>query len=333
MKDKLKNKLSILLPFMGLIFVLLVFLVFILIKDPEKLSNFYSFDNFKNILKQTVVVGIAALGMTLVIISGGIDLSAGSVVALGSVIFAIVLKTGAAEGEVTVMLVLGAFSATVAVCALVGFLNGLITAKFDFMPFIVTLGTMQIARGIAKWIGDNERVRTSRNFFQDFMLFQPKQEWLIFAPAVWIMILLTIVIALMLKYTVLGRYIYAIGSNEDTAKLCGINVSKYKILIYTLCGALTGIAACMFYADAQVGNPTGAIGLELNIIAAVVIGGASLNGGEGSALGSIIGALIMAVLDSGCTQMGVPTFVREIIIGVIIILAVGIDKLKHRKTS
>lgn len=333
MKEKFKNKLNILLPFLGLIFVLLIFLVFILIKDPEKLSNFYSFDNAKSILKQTVVVGIAALGMTLVIISGGIDLSAGSVVALGSVVFAIVLKTGAVEGQVSMMLVLGAFLATVAVCGFVGFLNGFVTAKFDFMPFIVTLGTMQIARGVAKWIGDNERVRTSRNFFQDFMLIHPKQEWLIFAPGVWVMIILTVIIGFMLKYTVFGRYVYAIGSNEDTAKLCGINVAKYKILIYSLCGALIGISACMFYADAQTGNPSGAIGLELNIIAAVVIGGASLNGGEGSALGSIIGALIMAVLDSGCTQMGVPTFVREIIIGVIIILAVGIDKLKHRKSA
>ena len=305
MKDKLKNKLSILLPFMGLIFVLLVFLVFILIKDPEKMDSFFSLGNMKNILKQTVIVGIASLGMTLVIISGGIDLSAGSVVALGSVIFAIVLKTGAGDGEVTGMLVLGAFLATLGVCALVGFLNGLITAKFDFMPFIVTLGTMQIARGVAKWIGDNERVRTSRNFFQDFMLFEPNQKWLFFAPSVWIMFVLTIIIGVMLKYSVLGRYIYAIDSNEETAKLCGINVTKCKILIYTLSGVLIGIAACMFYADSRVGNPTGAVGLELNIIAAVVIGGASLNGGEGSALGSLVGALIMAVLDSGCTQMGV----------------------------
>ncbi|MCM8525114.1 MAG: ABC transporter permease, partial [Lentisphaeraceae bacterium] len=230
MKEKFKNKLNILLPFLGLIFVLLIFLVFILIKDPEKLSNFYSFDNAKSILKQTVVVGIAALGMTLVIISGGIDLSAGSVVALGSVVFAIVLKTGAVEGQVSMMLVLGAFLATVAVCGFVGFLNGFVTAKFDFMPFIVTLGTMQIARGVAKWIGDNERVRTSRNFFQDFMLIHPKQEWLIFAPGVWVMIILTVIIGFMLKYTVFGRYVYAIGSNEDTEKLCGINVAKYKIL-------------------------------------------------------------------------------------------------------
>jgi ribose transport system permease protein len=332
MKEKLKKHLSILLPFIGLIFVLLIIFVFIMIKDPDKLGDFFSIYTLKLILKQTVIVGIGALGMTIVIISGGIDLSAGSVIALGSVVFATILKVGTDQPDASFWLVIAAFACTVAACGFCGFVNGYLTAKFDLMPFIVTLGTMQIARGMAKLIANNERVRTPNNFFQNFQNLYPEPSWLVVAPGVWVMVILTVLTAFVLKYTVLGRYIYAIGSNEDTARLCGINVKKYKILIYVLCGVLTGIAASMFYAEMEGGNPVGAIGLELNIIAAVVIGGASLNGGEGSALGSIIGALIMATLVNAFTTMLVPQYYQEIIIGSIIIVAVGIDKLKHRKT-
>ncbi|MCM8537648.1 MAG: ABC transporter permease [Lentisphaeraceae bacterium] len=333
MKEKLKSKLSLLLPFIGLLFVIAVIAVFILLRSPDKFSIFFGSYNAQLILKQTVIVGIGALGMTLVIISGGIDLSAGSVIALGSVVFATVLKSGAVDGAVSTGIICLAFIATVAACSAVGGVNGVITAKFGFMPFIVTLGTMQIARGVAKWVGNNERVRTPDNAFQSFMDPTPDPSWLIFSPGVWIMIILTIIVAIVLKYTVFGRYVYAIGSNEDTARLCGINVEKYKILIYVFCGALIGVAACMDYANLGSGNPVGSIGLELNIIAAVVIGGASLNGGEGSALGSIIGALIMAILVNAFTTLSIQQYVQEIIIGIIIIVAVGIDKLKHRKTA
>ena len=345
MKDQFKKKLNLLLPFIGLIAVILIVTVFILIKDSSKISDFYSLFNLKLILRQTVVVGIGALGMTLVIISGGIDLSVGSIVALGSVVCATVMTAVAtgptdengllilSEASVSFGGILIALLATIFFCSLVGWLNGFITAKFNMMPFIVTLGTMQIARGIAKITGNDERVRTPENGFQSFMDQFPDPEWLFFAPGVWVMIGLTLVVGLILKFTVFGRYVYAIGSNEDTARLCGINVERYKILIYTLCGLLTGIAACMDYSNLGTGNPVGNIGLELNIIAAVVIGGASLNGGEGSALGSLIGALIMAILVNAFTKLSIPQAYQEITIGVIIILAVGIDKLKHRKTN
>ncbi|MCM8538918.1 MAG: ABC transporter permease [Lentisphaeraceae bacterium] len=345
MNKNLKNKLNLLLPFIGLIFVVIVVTVFILVKDSSKINDFYSLFNLKLILRQTVVVGIGALGMTLVIISGGIDLSVGSVVALGSVVCAMVMTAMAtgpvgpdgalilSEASVSMGGMIVALLASVVVCSLCGLMNGAITAKFKMMPFIVTLGTMQIARGIAKIAGNDERVRTPDNGFQSFMDQFPDPQWLFFAPGVWVMIGLTIIVGLMLKFTVMGRYIYAIGSNEDTARLCGINVEKYKILIYTLCGVLTGIAACMDYSNLGSGNPVGNIGLELNIIAAVVIGGASLNGGEGSALGSLIGALIMAILVNAFTKLSIPQAYQEITIGVIIILAVGIDKLKHRKAA
>lgn len=345
MKDNLKNKLSLILPFIGLIFVVIVVSIFILVKDSSKINDFYSLFNLKLILRQTVVVGIGALGMTLVIISKGIDLSVGSVVALGSVVCATVLAACAQgplgangavnldEATVSAGGVIVALLATVAACSVCGVINGVVTAKFKMMPFIVTLGTMQVARGIAKLVGNNERVRTPDNSFQSFMDQNPDPSWLFFAPGVWVMLILTVLVGIMLKYTVLGRYIYAIGSNEDTARLCGINVEKYKIIIYTLCGLLTGIAACMDYSYLGSGNPVGNIGLELNIIAAVVIGGASLNGGEGSALGSLIGALIMAILVNAFTTLSIPQAYQEITIGAIIILAVGIDKLKHRKAA
>ena len=134
----------------------------------------------------------------------------------------------------------------------------------------------------------------------------------------------------MLKYTVFGRYIFAMGSNEQTARLCGVDVNFNKIAIYTVCGIFTGVAAVMQYANLTVGDPTAAVGMELDIIAAVVIGGGSLSGGEGSATGSLVGALIMAILRNGCNMLGVPSYVQEIIIGSIIVGAVMVDKMKHR---
>ncbi|NQZ56995.1 MAG: ABC transporter permease [Lentisphaeraceae bacterium] len=332
MKEMLKKRLSLLLPFIGLIFVLLVFLIFISVKDPDKLDIFFSMKNFQTVFKQSVIVGIAALGMTLVIISGGIDLSAGSTLAVGSVSCALVLKT-AENGVVTPGLMVLACLAAVVSCALCGFLNGALIAKFKYMPFIVTLGTMQVFRGVAELLANNERVRTPTNTLQTFMNPFPDATWQLFAPGVWIMIVLTIIAAIILRYTVFGRYVYAIGSNEDTARLCGISIEKYKIVIYMLCGAFIGIAASMDYANLGSGNPNGALGLELNIIAAVLIGGASLDGGEGSALGSIVGAVIMAVLVNGCTLMNISPSYQKMIIGAIIIVAVGIDKLKHRITA
>ncbi len=341
MKDLVKKYFSLLVPFAGLAFVtfLFAFLIYVYDEsgDKETFYNFIGMGNFKNIMKQAVIVGIGGLGMTLVIISAGIDLSVGSLVALGSVAMALVLKHGATGPEdaqvVSGGIMFLAFLASIGACALFGFINGLISAKFKIVPFIVTLGTMQVARGSAKWLAGNEPVRTPDNMFQNFMSPQPDPEWLFFAPGVWIMLILAIIMILVLRYTVFGRYVYAIGSNEDTARLCGINVNFYKIMIYVLCGALTGVAGAMLYSDLTSGSPTEAIGLELNIIAAVVIGGASLSGGEGSALGTIIGAMIMAVLVNGCQMLQVPKFYQEIIIGSIIILAVGIDKLKHRKAS
>lgn len=316
-----RRLLSELGPLIGLVFVFALFAVL----APSSFTSLY---NLRTILTQSVIIGIAAFGMTFIIISEGIDLSVGSQIALGTVVVAVILNaTGVAPG---VWVPLAALVAGVVACALVGAFNGLVITKFNIVPFIVTLGTMQIVRGVAKWIGKEQTVPTPRNWLTDLMLVDPEPAWLLVGPGVWICLVLLILSVLLLKYTVLGRYMFAIGSNEMTARLCGIKVDKVKIIIYTLGGLLTGIAAVMQYSYLTVGDPTAAVGLELDIIAAVVIGGGSLSGGEGSAVGSIIGALIMAVLRNGSNMLGLPNYVQEIIIGAIIVGAVLVDQQKHR---
>jgi ribose/xylose/arabinose/galactoside ABC-type transport system permease subunit len=309
-------------PFFGLFSV---FILFVLICPPE----FYSFYNIKTIITQTVIVGIAALGMTLVIVSGGIDLSVGSQIALGTVVIATLLNTGGADAA-TAGTSLYAALGGIAACALCGVLIGQLVSRLNIVPFIITLGMMQIARGVAKWIGKEQTVSTPTNGLQSLMLTDPEPAWLVFAPGVWVAIILLVLTSIILKYTVFGRYVFAIGSNEKTARLCGINVPLNRVFIYTLNSMFVGVASIMQYSNLTVGDPTAAVGMELDIIAAVVIGGGSLSGGEGSATGSIIGALIMAVLRNGCNMLGVPNFVQEVIIGAIIIGAVAVDRLKHR---
>lgn len=308
-------------PLWGLLFVFGLFAIL----SPAAFTSFY---NLKTILTQSVIIAIAALGMTFVIISRGIDLSVGSQIALGTVVTAVVMNLGG-DAPGTGWPLAGAL-AGILVCATVGALAALFITRFRIAPFIVTLGTMQIARGTAKWIAGEQTVPTPDNWLNTLMVIDPEPAWLLFAPGIWIGLGLLVVSAIALRYTVFGRYVYAIGSNEETARLCGVRVSRLKIVIYALCSVLTGIAAIMQYSYLTIGDPTAAVGLELDIIAAVVIGGASLNGGEGTATGSFIGALIMAVLRNGCNMLGVPNFVQEIIIGAIIVGAVMIDQQKHK---
>ncbi|MDD5673206.1 MAG: ABC transporter permease [Chitinivibrionales bacterium] len=316
----LRYLLRMLGPFLGLF---LVFMLFVGLAP----AAFYSLYNLKTIVTQTVIIGIGALGMTLVIISGGIDLSIGSVIALGTVVAARTLNLGGTPGT---LLPLGAAAAALAVCASAGLMNGFTSAKFKIVPFIVTLGTMQIARGVAKWLGREQTVIAPPTWLNSWMEVDPTPAWLIFSPGVWLLIILTIGMTVLLKKTVFGRYVFALGSNEATARLCGIDVVKHRIIIYMLCGLFAGLAGIMQFANLTVGDPTAAQGMELDIIAAVVIGGGSLSGGEGSALGSLIGALMMAVLRNGCNVVGIPNYVQNILIGAIIIGAVAVDRYKQR---
>jgi len=209
-------------------------------------------------------------------------------------------------------------------------LNGLVIGGLRMMPFIVTLGMMGIARGTAKWLSGNQTVSAPDSPVNGIMDLRDPTQLFPLPYGVWITLGLAVVMAIVMRNTVFGRYIFAIGSNEAAARLCGIRVNFQKALIYSLAGIFFGLAGLMQLSRLTQGDPTVAIGLELDIIAAVVIGGASLSGGSGTVLGSMIGALTMAVLRNGSNQMGLPTFMQEIIIGIVIIIAVGVDKLRQR---
>ena len=289
-------------------------------------QSFTTIKNLELIVRQTTIVGITALGMTLVIISGGIDLSVGSVVALVTVAIAWLLDHGTSP-------ILAACGALV-VGAMCGLLNGTLITKLKLVPFIITLGTLLIFRGLAKGAAGEQKIDAPLSWINELLAaLKPDHVWMIVPPGVWILIVLAILVTVVLGYTRFGLHTFAVGANEQAARLCGVPVEKTKLAIYTLSGLFAGVAGLMQFARLTVGDPTVAAGLELDAIAAVVIGGGSLAGGEGSVLGTIIGALIMTVIRSGCTQMGLSNWVQEMVTGVIIIGAVVLDRFRHRRTT
>ena len=291
----------------------------------QGLRAFASGGNAKIVLTQTVIVAISALGMTIIIVSGGIDLSVGATVALTSVVGATLLLRNHSPVFVCV--------ATILAGGIVGLANGSVIAGLRMMPFIVTLGMMGIARGAAKWLAGNQTVNPTENPVNNIMKLSAPDDLLPLPQGVWVAFGLAILMAIVMRQTVFGRYVFAIGSNEATARLCGIRVQVQKLFIYWLAGLFFGLSGLMQLSRLTQGDPTVANGLELDIIAAVVIGGASLSGGTGSILGSMIGALIMAVLRNGSNIMGWPNYMQEIIIGVVIILAVGLDRLRQSRSA
>jgi ribose transport system permease protein len=317
---RMRQVLNVLGPFFGLMVVIGFFSL-----NPEVRPYFLSGANFKIILSQTVIVAIGALGMTMIIVSGGIDLSVGSVVALTSVVAAVLLRQ-----EWIPLLVI---PLTVLAGGFIGLVNGATIATLRMMPFIVTLGMMGIARGTAKWLAGNQTVNCPDSPINNIMALREPTQLLPLPPGVWIAAGLAVLMVLVLRQTVFGRYIFAIGSNEATARLCGIRVQRQKVLIYSLGGLFFGLAGLMQMSRLAQGDPSVAVGLELDVIAAVVIGGASLSGGTGSILGSMIGALIMGVLRNGSNMSDWPNYMQEIIIGVVIILAVALDRLRQRRTA
>ena len=315
-EQQFKKILSLIGSFIGLGLVILLFTLL----EPDKFPTFF---NFLTVANQTVIVALAAMGMTYIIISGGIDLSVGSVIALVTVVTALMVDHGFNP--------LFAVLAGVLTGTLCGAVSGLLVGYVGIIPFIATLGMMGIARGIAKWFSRQQKVDAPMTWLWEIMSRSPKLKWMMFSPGVWIMIFSAIIVALMLKWSVFGRYTFAIGSNESTARLCGVRVERIKVYIYMFGGFMASLAGIMQFSRLTVGDPTVAIGKELDVIAAVVIGGGSLGGGEGSILGTMIGAFIMAFLRNGCNMTGIPNYVQEIMIGVIIIGAVAIDKFRHRK--
>lgn len=317
---RLSSVLNVFGPFIGLV---LVFGLFSL--SSEVRPYLFSGANFKIILLQTVIVAIGALGMTMIIVSGGIDLSAGSSIALSGVVGAVLIVKGYSAATAIVLTILAG--------GIIGLVNGTMISVFRMMPFIVTLGMMGIARGVAKWLANNQVVNAPGTLVDGLM--RPISPTSLFPlpPGVWIAIALAVVMAVVMRQTIFGRYIFAVGSNEATARLCGIRVQLHKVFIYALAGLLFGVSGLMQLSRLTQGDPTVGIGLELDIIAAVVIGGASLNGGTGSILGAVIGALIMAVLRNCSMQIGWPNYTQEIIIGGVIVLAVGLDRLRQTSRS
>lgn len=316
-KGQLQTILNWLGPFLGLILVLLIFS-----SIPEVRDRFLRASNLKSVATQSVIVALGALGMTIIIISGGIDLSAASNIALSSVITAFAINAGL---PLVIALFFGMLTG-----GLIGFANGGLITTLKLPPFIVTLGMLGIGRGLAKWIAGNQKIDAPMTWVNELMAKSPRPSWLLLAPGVWMIIILSILMAVVLRYTVFGKHVFAIGSNESTARLCGIRITRAKIIIYSLSGLFCGLSGVMEFSRLTVGDPTVAIGLELDIIAAVVIGGGSLNGGAGSILGSMIGVFIMSFLRNGCTMMGWPNYIQEIIIGMIIITAVALDHIRHK---
>lgn len=302
-------------PIVGLTFVTLIFAALV---GP----SFLAAENLELIARQTAVVGAAALGMTLVIVSAGIDLSVGSVVALTTVVIAQLLRLDYGPA-----LAAGGGIAAAAAC---GLMNGVLITRLRVVPFIVTLGTMLLLRGAAKGLAEERRIEAPSTWLNDLLRALGEGEGWLVPGGIWIVAVLAGAVAVTLRYMRFGRHLFAIGSNERTARLCGVRVERSKVAVYTLAAALAGVAGMLQFSRLSVGDPTVADGLELDVIAAVIIGGGSLSGGRGTVLGTVLGATTMGVIQIGAAQRGFPNWVQEMVTGIIIVLAVALDRWRHR---
>lgn len=301
----------------ALVGLVLVAAVFGVLVGP----HFFAPVNLELVARQTAIVSVAAIGMTMIIAAGGIDLSVGSMIALTTVVIALLLDRSVSPA----LAALGGIGAA-AVCGLV---NGILITRLRIVPFIVTLGTMLVVRGAAKGLAGERRIEAPATWLND-LLRRPEAGTLL-PPGIWLLVVLALLVSGLLIYTRFGRHVFAIGSNERMARLCGVAIDRTKIAIYTLAAALTGVAGLLQFSRISVGDPTVAEGVELDVIAAVVIGGGSLLGGRGSVPGTLVGAAIMTVIQIGCSQLGLANWVQQIVTGGIIVSAVALDRVRSAR--
>ncbi len=306
-------------PYVGLLAVFLVFVLMIGIKG--ELAQFLRFSNLQILLHEATIPGIVALGSLLVIISGGIDLSVGSVAALVTVVTMQTYRALYHGPESIAAASAGAIAAGIAAGGACGLVNGLVITKLRITPFVATLGMFGVARGLAVWGANRTLVTFNRGTAPEWVadLSRVHVPIVQFNPGFWSLVLLGILVAVLLHWTVLGRYIYAVGSNEATARLCGVSVDRVKLAVYTLAGLLTGWAGILLFCHGTSGDPSAGEMLELEVIAAVVIGGASLTGGRGTVMGALTGVLILYVLKNGVSLFNVPVEMQYILTGAVIV--------------
>jgi ribose/xylose/arabinose/galactoside ABC-type transport system permease subunit len=300
--------------FIGLIVVAIVFGLLVG-------GRFYAPDNLELMARQAAIVCVAAIGMTIVIAAGGIDLSVGSIIALTTVAIAIAMRAGMGPAA--------AAAAGIAAAVVCGLVNGVLVTQLNVIPFIVTLGTMLIVRGAAKGLAEERRIEAPVTWLND--LLRTERGSALLPAGIWGVLAAALIVAAVLRYTRFGRQVFAIGSNERMARLCGVAIPRTKIMVYTLSGLLTGFAGLLQFSKLSVGDPTVGVGAELDVIAAVIIGGGSLNGGRGSVVGTMMGAAIMTIIQIGCSQKGLANWVQQIVTGAIIVAAVALDRVRSAK--
>jgi ribose/xylose/arabinose/galactoside ABC-type transport system permease subunit len=335
-------------PLLGLAVVLGLFVG--LLAPRGELNTFLSLGNLQSLLHINSVAAVLALGMLLVIVSGGIDLSVGSVVALVSVVtmqtYQVVYGGAADFGsgyrpvieswggtQSAALASLAAVAAGVLAGGLCGLCNGLMITRLRIAPFVATLGMLSVARGVALWLAGRRPITFTGASQPAWVtrLQTARAADTLFDPSVWSVLGLAGLVAVLLRYTVFGRYCYAIGSNEATARLCGVSVPRTKVGVYVLAGLLAGWAGVLTFAHGSSGNPNAGVGLELIVIAAVVIGGASLNGGQGGVFGTLVGVLIWGIIDNGVGFFNADVEVKYVLIGAFFIVNTALSQWQRRR--
>jgi ribose transport system permease protein len=317
-------------PVLGLATVLVLFVA--LIGYKGELGNFLSLRNAQIIAHEATIPAVVALGALLVIVSGSIDLSVGSVVALVSVVIMQVYTHLYRGPDSVAWASLVAVTAGVLVGGLCGLVNGLVITRLQLPPFVATLGMFSVARGLAVWFAGRRLLAfpgDSRPDWVDTLAFvHPPRT--VFNPGFWAFVGLAVATAVVLRRTVFGRYVYAVGSSEPTARLCGVPVARVKVAVYTVAGLLAGLGGVLLFAHGGAGDPSGAETLELRVIAAVVIGGAALTGGRGTVLGTTLGVLTLELLNNGVSLFNVPVEAQHVLIGVIIVANTALSQWRAR---